>query len=86
MKYLDYMNEHDTENLSWCKPYFDKTGNYCIIMHDGEVSSVITPRLEAIRGWSGEQDIEEAITDVAKNVSPSYEYYFGYTDLEIALE
>ena len=86
MTYREYFEEHENENLSWCKPYLDKSEEYCIVMHDGEVNGVVTPQMEAIRGWSGTQDIEDAVADIAKHINPDYDCYSGWDDLHIALD
>lgn len=83
MTYRDYMIDHSTEDLSWCKPYEDKTGDYRLVMYEGEPSSIATPERIAFR-YDGTLT-DELLEAFARAVNPDYETYQGYTDLEIAL-
>lgn len=84
MTYREYMIDHDTESLSWCAPYEDKTGDYRLVMYDGEVSSIATPSCVAYT-YNGTLT-DELLEAFARDVNPDYECYQGYTDLEIAME
>ena len=84
MTYREYFEAHKDENLSWCKPYFDKSGEYCIVMYDGgEPLSVVTPNREAHRY---EESLDSLVTEVAKAVNPDYDDHSGWSDLHIALD
>lgn len=84
MTYHDYMIDHDEENLSWCKPYADKSGDYRLVIYDGELMSIMSPDREAHR-WDGSLT-DELLEAFARAVNPDYDMYNGYTDLEIALD
>ena len=84
MKYIDYMNDHEDENLSWCKPYADESGEYTLILHDGMVDAITTPDRIAYR-YNGTLT-EELMESFARAVNPDYDDYSGWDDLHIALE
>ena len=82
--YREYMEEHDGENLSWCKPYSDDSGEYKLIMYEGIVDSISAPTIEAWR-WN-DTLTAEVLRDFARAVNPDYNEYKGWTDEHIALE
>lgn len=87
MKYIEYMETHANENLSWCKPYTNNDETVYIVVHDGEAESISTPDREIVRGYNGTQDaIDEAVAQIAKDINPYYDDYSGWSDLHIALE
>lgn len=84
MKYIDYMNEHPTENLCWCKPYTNDDETHYLIMYDGKPEVIITPNIEA---WRYDGSLTEAIMEqFAREVNPGYETYSHWSDTHIALE
>ena len=83
MTYAEYFMEHDNENFSWCKPYADKTGEYMLVMHDGELSALSSPDTIAYR-YDG-SITDQIIEQFAKSVNPDYSMFKGYTDTQIAL-
>ena len=84
MKYLEYMQEHENEHFSWCTPYADKTGEYMLVMYDGELMSIMSPTCEADR-YDGTLT-DEALEQFARAINPDYDRYSGWSDLHIALE
>lgn len=86
MTYREYFEEHEDENLSWCKPYFDESGEYYINMYDGIVEAVITPKVKIIRVYDLNNTLDDIVTEVAKAVNPDYDFYSGWDDLHIALD
>ena len=84
MKYLEYMENHDGENLSWCKPYTDDSGDYKLIMYNGEVNSISAPDYEAFR-YNGSMT-PEIMEKFARAVNRDYDLYSGWEDWQIALE
>ena len=83
MTYREYMQEHDTENLSWCKPYTAKDGAYALIMYEGKPDSIISPDCEAHR-WNGTLT-DDVMEHFARAVNPDYDLYSGYDDAYIAI-
>ena len=86
MTYREYFEEHEDENLSWCKPYFDESGEYYINMYDDIVEAVITPKTKIIRVYDSNNTLDDVVTEVAKAVNPDYYLYSGWDDLHIALD
>ena len=84
MKYLEYMNEHPTENLGWCKPYTDKNENKYLVIYDGEVSGIKTETAE-VTTLDGRWELEKALGELARKVTKDYDLYSGYSDKELAL-
>ena len=84
MTYLEYMQDHENENLSWCKPYSDDSGEYMLVMHDGEVHSILSPTCEAFR-YDGTLT-DELMERFAREVNHDYDLYSGWSDIHIALE
>ena len=85
MTYLEYFNQHPTETLDWCKCYTDKSGEYFLVMYDGEPSLIKTP--------SGTKDVtprhcgdDSGMHDFAIAVNNGYHCYHGWTDAYIALD
>ena len=83
MKYSDYMREHETEGMSWCTPYQDETGDYTILVHDGEPSAIMTPSRMVYR-YDGTLT-GETLEQFARAVNPDYDAYSNWDDLHIAL-
>ena len=84
MTYREYFEEHDDENLSWCKPYANDEEDCFIIMYEGDAGGIVTPDVEAIR-------CEGTITDdlleaLARKVNTNYDWYSKWSDLHIALD
>ena len=87
MTYREYFEIHEDENFSWCKPYFDESGEYCIVMLEGEPCGIVTPEVEIVSGYDGAQAaIDETIPLIAKAINPDYDLYSGWTNLHIALD
>ena len=86
MTYREYFEEHENENIGWCKPYFDESEEYCIVMGGGSVASIDTPDERIIRGLDPNRTLDEAITKIAKAINPDYDLYSGWPDIIIALE
>ena len=84
MTYAEYFENHETENFSWCKPYTDKTGEYMLVIHDGELSSIASPDIIAYR-YDGSLT-DEIIKQFAMAINPNYDLYSEWTDLHIALD
>ena len=84
MKYLEYMQEHENDNFSWCKPYANASGDYMLVMCDGELSSIKSPTFEAFR-YDGTLT-DDVLERFAREVNPDYDLYSGWSDLHIALE
>lgn len=73
MKTRDYMEMHETENLSWCKPYVAKDGSYAALW-EGELIV------------DGEELKGAALEAFARKVNPEYDLYRDWSDLEVALD
>ena len=84
MTYRDYMNDHDTEHFTWCCPYSDETGDYKLVIYDGEINAVSTPDTIAHR-YDGTLT-DEVLEQFARAVNPYYDDYKGWDNLHIALE
>lgn len=88
MTYREYMEEHPEENLSWCKPYRDDSGEYCLIVHDGEAEHLEMPGRVADR-WDGTLT-DDLLEDFAQAINPHFEdkewIYKGWSTLHIALD
>lgn len=82
--YREYFIKNDDENLAWCKPYEDETGNYKLVMHDGEPLGIMTPDREAFR-YDGSLT-DDLMESFARAVNPDYDYYKGYSNVHIALD
>jgi hypothetical protein len=84
MTYLEYMMDHGTENLSWCRPYTNDDETYFLIMYDGEALEIHAPGYEGHR-YDGTLRIymEQFARELAGD---NYDLYSGYTDEQIALE
>lgn len=72
MKCREYMETHETENLSWCKPYVAKDGSYAVLW-EGKLLV------------DGEELEGDALEAFARKVNPEYELCKGWPDLVIAL-
>lgn len=79
----DYFEEHDGENLSWCKPYTDTSGDYWLVMHDGEPEQIDSPSMTTDR-WSRVNEVQLEL--FAREVNPDYDLYSGWSDHHIALD
>ena len=75
MLYRDYMKTHETENLSWCRPFTDNNGNYIVIY---ETDCMIHSKAQSINCPT-----EKQLSKFAKTVNPYYDDYNGYTSEEI---
>lgn len=86
MKYLDYMREHTDETLPWCSVYTDDSGEYCIAINEdkGVAETIKTPN--GVTYSYGCQDFDAEVKRFAQAVNPDYDYYHGYTDIQIAIE
>ena len=84
MKYTEYMKLHESENLSWCKPYTDETGKYVLVMCDGKPSSMHSPSQEVFCHNGTLTD--DAMKQFAREVNPYYDLYNGWDDCHIALD
>lgn len=84
MTYRDYFDKHQDENLSWCKPYVDKTGDYFLLMYEGECECVVTPHGTFCR-YNGTLT-DDIMEEFAKAVNNGYYCYHGWTDEHIALD
>ena len=84
MKYLEYMEENQYENMSWCKPYKDKSEKYTLVVHEGEPLSIMSPTTEAHR-YDGSLN-DEMMEQFARAVNPDYNEYSGWSDVQIALD
>lgn len=84
MTYMEYMQDHPEENLSWCKPYTNDGEDRFLIMYDGEPLEVHAPGIEGHR-YDGTLRIymEQFTRELA---GADYDLYQGYTDEEIALK
>lgn len=78
------MEANYTENFSFCKPCYNDSGDYALVMFDGELSAIKTPDLVAYR-YDGTLT-DEVMQQFAKAVNPNYDLYSGYNDIHIALE
>ena len=81
MKYIEKMERN--ENLSWCKPYVDDSGEYALIMQEGKAICIKTPYGTAYE--YGTLD-DAALEEFARAVNPDYNLYSGWDDTHIALE
>ena len=86
MTYREYFDEHETENISWCKPYTCTTdaGDYAIIMYEGEAIAIKTPTGEAHR--YNDTLTDNTMEQFARAVNPHYDMFAGYSDEYIALD
>lgn len=86
MTYFDYFLMHDDEpmNMGWCKPYVDKSGDYTLIIHDGEAESAVTPKGTFHRYDGTLTDM--VLEHIAHAVNDYYDDYFGWSNCHIALE
>ena len=71
MTYREYHEAHPQENLSWCKPYTDESGDYWLIVHDGEQATMITPDdvMHTQNIYSPE------LEEFARKLAPDYDLY-----------
>ena len=83
MKWLEYMENHPEENLSWCRAYIsDVDARFGMIMYDGLLFAVFTPDGVFYRFDGGLTD--EVIEQFARTVNRDYDLYSGYPDWQIA--
>lgn len=85
MRYIDYMKDHESENLGWCKPYIDNSGKYCLVIEEGEVVYIKTPDIETFYG-SAELKDKNVLKEFVMAVNPDYDLYHGWSDIHIAIE
>ena len=87
MTYLEKMEREGkyNENMYWCKPFVDKTGEYFLIQHDGEIKSAKTPD-GSFHICHGDFASEQAMQKFAFAVNNGYYCYHGWTDESIALD
>lgn len=76
----EHMAENWTENLGWCAPFVDESGNYAAVVCEGKIITIRTP--------DGDRHNPDAETlrNFAKAVNPEYDEYKGWDDTHIALE
>ena len=84
MTYREYLEAHEDENFSWCKPYANKDEDCFAVMYDGAIERVVSPDMEAQR-YDGSLN-GEAMEAFARRVNPSYDLRSGWSDEHIALE
>ena len=84
MTYRDYMEEHTTENFSWCKPYTNNEETHYLIVHDGIAEAISTPSIE-IQRCDGSRLFEEWMETLAREVHPDYDFCHGWSNQHIAL-
>jgi len=84
MTYLDYMLEHEDENMDWCKPYVSDDGEYAIVMYSGHPESIRTPSGDAYR-YNGTLN-ERTLQEFARAVNPDYHPNRGWSDEYMAIE
>lgn len=82
MKFIDYMREHDGENLSWCKPYVDDSGKFALIMCEGKPLAICAPGKYV---FDDDDNFSAELEDFARAVNLDYDLYQGWSDLQIAL-
>ena len=84
MTYAEYMEQHDTENFSWCKPYTNDDETYYLIMHDGLPLVIKTPTIEA---WRYDGTLTgDVLKQVAKEINKDYSEKRGYSNTYMILE
>lgn len=76
MKYIDYMEQHPKENMSWCRPFLSDDG-HALALNEGD------PTCRFPDGAIGGQELMKRF---AMEVNPSYDLYSGWDDIHIALE
>lgn len=90
MTYRDYMMEHEDAGFEWCKIYIDKSEDYALLLYDGDLEAIMSPKGEFLRtGYYGtltKELTEEDFEEFVREVNPEYDMYSGYNDLEIALQ
>lgn len=79
MTYLDYMEEHAGENMSWCRPYRDANGNGMTV-NEGCVIAIY------MDGVASANPTGTELEKFARTVNPDYDDYNGYDAMEIALD
>ena len=79
MKYIDYMEDHPGENMSWCRPYKDAHGNYLIVNDNRDIAIYNG-------GVVSTNPTETELEKFAKIVNVDYDDYNGYDAMEIALD
>ena len=82
--WMEYMEKHPDENLSYCKPYTNDNEDYFLIMFEGRAASISMPN--GIRITDGEPGFSDALRTLARTVNEEYELYSGWDDTHIALE
>lgn len=81
MKYMQYFESHEDQNMEWCAPYRDKTGEYVFCINEGVVDAIHTPE-----GDFFTRDAKKKIEDFARQVNPDCDMYEGYSPMHIALD
>lgn len=84
MTYREYMDNHEDENLSWCRPYTDKSGDHSMVICDGEILCITAPDYE---GWRYDGTLTDGMLErFAREVNPDYDLFgAGWTDMDKAL-
>ena len=66
-------------NMGWCRPFLSLDDKYAIVVKDGAAICMM------INGQKID-DVHGNMQGFAKAVNPNYDNYFGWTDLQIALD
>lgn len=85
MTYRDYMREHTTENLSWCACYKNATGDHAMVVNEGKIITIVSPRGEESSSYSKEINAA-ALEQFVREVNPDFDLYEGWGPLHIATD
>ena len=84
MKWLEYMEAHPDEHLSFCSVYVsDISDGYALIVYDGTLEGITTP--DGVYSRSEGTLTDEVVEQFARTVNFDYDLYVGYTDFQIAI-
>lgn len=76
----EYLKNHENENLSWCKPYADKSGDYLLILQDKKLIAIKTPE-----GVLTKPDFLTRLK-LAQKINPDFDEYVGCSSTTIMLD
>lgn len=72
------------ENLDWCRPYVDESGQYYLVMTDGRVNGMHGPGIKDCADCETGEEEDENLKKLAQAVNKYYSDYSGYDDDYIA--
>ena len=72
----DYLRFNPEENLSWCKPYVAKDGEFALILNEGEIIALKSPRLGFAVLNTGEPDNVNVINSFLHELKPDCDFNY----------